>query len=160
MTLIANMFEQGIAYGALFQTLSGLSSLVAAGVRLGLGETPLTQRRILEGQHSALGHALLNFPMDPLRWASSLLEDFPRPITNNPDLRNVILHSRWVLQDQRYMGPSGQGIYTPVTNAGTHQPAAPDWMLPLILGLSGDITPELRIIEDGSQKKKGRSQRK
>lgn len=149
MTLVANLYEQGIAFGTLFQTVSGLSSLVGAGIKLALEQTSLTNRKFFEGLDTILGHTLLSYPMDPLHWAKSIREEVG-PITFNPLLANLVEHSRRVLRSDKYSGVSGQRIEFPTTNAGTHQINSPDWMLPLVLGLSGDTTESLKIIQDGS----------
>ncbi|BBG62164.1 minor capsid protein VP2 [Scotophilus kuhlii polyomavirus 2] len=149
MTLIAGLYEQGIAYGALFQTMSGASALLGAGIKLAMGQTPDSQRRFLEGIDSPLVHSLMSYPLDPLHYAESMRTEVG-PVSLNPMLATLMEHSRWVVRNINYTGLSGQGIEFPTTNAGTHQVNSPDWMLPLVLGLSGDTTENLRIIQNGS----------
>ncbi|AGA82585.1 minor structural protein VP3 [Alphapolyomavirus cardiodermae] len=157
MALVASMVNQGIAYGTVFQTLSGISSLVSVGIRLAMGEVPNVNRRMLvHGADDLIRHSLLSFPLDPLHWSESIVHALgDTPIRTNPNVRNLVQSSRWVVQRQsaEVDSPSGNIIELYATPGGTHQQSTPDWMLPLILGLSGDRTAELKYLQDASKKK-------
>ncbi|AKQ44352.1 virion protein 3 [Sus scrofa polyomavirus 1] len=84
------------------------------------------------------------FAFDPFHWSESLLHSIGRginrmtelPVNNN--LARLAEEGRWKLQREGTDdGDSGEVIamYTPP--GGSHQRVCPDWLLPLVLGLSG-----------------------
>ncbi|AGA82604.1 minor structural protein VP3 [Otomops polyomavirus KY157] len=162
MSLVASLVQEGVAYGTVFQTVSGVSSLVSAGIKLGMGEVSTVNRRLQNlasgGADDLVRHSLFAFPFDPLDWADSIVHAVgPQGIKTNPNVRSVVLNSRWVIQDHNNSADnSGQLIDFYPTPGGTHQQSTPDWMLPLILGLSGERTAELKYIEDATKEKKWR----
>uniref|UniRef100_A0AAU7E2C0 Minor capsid protein VP2 n=1 Tax=Miniopterus bat polyomavirus TaxID=3141924 RepID=A0AAU7E2C0_9POLY len=157
MALVASLVNEGIAYGTVFQTVSGLSALVAAGVRLGLGEVSNVNRRLLHfAGDNIITHTLLSFPLDQMNWGDSIIHALGgETIRSNQGLRNLILNARWVIQTESAPPDANSGNMIDFYHApgGTHQQTTPDWMLPLILGLSGDQTPELKYLQDAYQKK-------
>lgn len=161
MSLVASVISEGIGYATVFQTVSGASALVAAGIRLaleggGISTVNFNSLFHAHGADSFLRHSLLSFPLDPLHWESSLIHSMGEtPIRMNPNVRNLVASGRWVVQSESAPPdlPSGNRIFVQPTSGGTHQQSCADWMLPLILGLSGVETAELRNLEDGSQKK-------
>ncbi|AAB59904.1 VP2 (capsid protein) [Murine polyomavirus strain A2] len=95
----------------------------------------------------------------------SSLSDYYRQLGLNPPQRRALFN--------RIEGSMGNGGPTPAAHIQdesgevikfyqaqvvSHQRVTPDWMLPLILGLYGDITPTWATVieEDGPQKKKRR----
>lgn len=106
---------------------------------------------MFHGEDRFLRHVLMAFPLNPLRWGNSIINAVDGPITLNSQLRNLVLGSRWTLQTQE-TDASGESIdlHLPEGN----EQASPDWLLPLILGLSGDQTPELEYLTHGAQKKR------
>lgn len=158
MSLVASVISEGIGYATIFQTVSGASALVAAGIRLAMEGTMSTvnSNTLFHGGDTFLRHSLLSFPLDPLHWESSIIHAMgDTPIRMNPNIRNIVASGRWVVQSESAPDdmPSGNRIYFQPTSGGTHQQSCADWMLPLILGLSGIETAELRNLEDGSKKK-------
>lgn len=152
MSLVASLFSEGIALGTVFQTVSGVSSLIAAGVRLGIGQSSTVNSSVLfNGEDRMVRHVLMAFPLDPLHWRDSIIHAVDGPLTLNPQLRGLVLGSRWVVQAGD-TGASGSMIELHLPE-GSHQQSCPDWLLPLILGLSGDQTPELQYLSHGAQEK-------
>ncbi|BBG62108.1 minor capsid protein VP2 [Rhinolophus sinicus polyomavirus 2] len=155
MSLVSSLFSEGVALSTIFQTVSGVSSLISAGIRLGIGDSPTVNRSlILQGEDRLARHILMSFPLNPFRWGESLIHSVDGPITLSPQLRGLILNGRWVVQTQANdTAPSGNVIDLHLPQ-GVHDQGCPDWLLPLILGLSGDLTPELQYLEYGAQKKR------
>ncbi|UYR20762.1 minor capsid protein [Myotis daubentonii polyomavirus 1] len=155
MSLVSSLFNEGVALATMFQTVSGVSSLIAAGIRLGIGESPAVNRSmILHGEDRLIRHLFLSFPLNPTQWGRSLIHAVDGPITLDPQLRSLVVNGRWVIQNQdNDSAPSG-AIIDMHMPTGLHEQGSPDWLLPLILGLSGDRTPELQYLENGSQKKR------
>ncbi|WAA14048.1 VP3 [Lyfec polyomavirus MAF4] len=159
-SLISSLVNQALAYGTLLQTVSGASALISAGIKLGLSE-----RSIVNQAHhqSVAGQEILDnfargFTLDPLNWNGSLLHAIGKSLWTSADSsrRNLKLQSnfarlveegRWRLQTTESVNAgqdSGQIITSFGAPGGAHQRACSDWMLPLVLGLSGDITPAWR----------------
>ncbi|AFP94193.1 VP2 structural protein [bat polyomavirus 4b] len=160
MSLVASVVQEGVSYGLVFQTLSGASALVGAGLKYGLEQVSVVNRNkrtLFHGQHDILTQALLSFKLDPLNWGNSIITALAhQPIKANDGLKNLILNSRWVISSQSAPPDSASGnlinFYPPT--GGTHQQSTPDWMLPLILGLSGEKTAELRYLQNVFKEKK------
>lgn len=137
------------------------------GVRLSREQVSLVKRDVSwVGSNEVLRHALMAFSLDPLQWENSLLHSVGQDIFNSlsptsrlqiqSNLVNLILNSRWVFQTTASQNQgllSGEAILIPEYIGGTLQQQTPDWLLPLVLGLSGYISPELQVIEDGTKKK-------
>ncbi|BBG62103.1 minor capsid protein VP2 [Rhinolophus sinicus polyomavirus 1] len=155
MSVVASLFSEGIALGTLFQTVSGVSSLVAAGIRLGIGQSStVNSSALLHGEDRLLRHVLMAFSLNPLQWDQSIIHAIDGPLTLNAQLRGLVLGSRWVVQMREDTSPSGTMIDLHLPQGLSHEQGCPDWLLPLILGLSGDQTPELQYLEHGAQKKR------
>ncbi|ADQ54193.1 VP2 [Pan troglodytes verus polyomavirus 2c] len=167
-SLVASMVNQGLTYGFIFQTISGISSLISVGVRLAREQVSQVNRDVSwAGSNELLRHALLSFSLDPLQWENSLLHSVGREVFESlsptsrqlqiqSNLVNLILNSRWVAQSMPAQNAglvSGETLVIPEHVGGTFQQQTPDWLLPLILGLSGYLSPELQVIEDGTKKK-------
>ncbi|ADQ54177.1 VP2 [Pan troglodytes verus polyomavirus 1a] len=165
-SLVASLVNQGLTYGFVFQTVSGISSLISVGVRLAREQVSLVNRDVVfSGSNEILRNALLSFRLNPLKWEESLLHSVGQEIFNSlspagkqleiqNNVVNMILNSRWVAQSfSEDKGLSGQTLLIPEHTGGTLQQQTPDWLLPLVLGLSGYVSPELQVIEDGSKKK-------
>ncbi|QFU78317.1 VP3 [Mastomys natalensis polyomavirus 3] len=101
------------------------------------------------------------------------LEDYYRNLGLNPPQRRALFRKIHPTLESSTAVPQRQGTAVPEgvvqdqsgeviemyrPPGGAHQRVTPDWMLPLILGLYGDITPTWAtyIKEDGPQKKKRR----
>ncbi|BBG62013.1 minor capsid protein VP2 [Rhinolophus affinis polyomavirus 2] len=238
MHAIPTMVSNAVGLGVFFQTITGASALVAAGLKLGLSHevSVVNQNMALdiwrpEEYWDVLfpGVQTFAYSLNVLgEWATSLYHAVTRQIwdslvreghrqigrfTNELALRSahsfhdtiarIVENARWVLTT----GPSHvyshlEGYYSnlPGINpaqarnlarrlkakipdrysmeresysgelidhspppGGAHQRVTPDWMLPLILGLYGDITPawgqqlhKLEEEEDGPKKKRKR----
>nr|UQK62684.1 VP2 [Alphapolyomavirus quintihominis] len=166
-SLVASLVNQGLTYGFILQTVSGIGSLITVGVRLSREQVSLVKRDVSwVGSNEVLRHALMAFSLDPLQWENSLLHSVGQDIFNSlsptsrlqiqSNLVNLILNSRWVFQTTASQNQgllSGEAILIPEHIGGTLQQQTPDWLLPLVLGLSGYISPELQAIEDGTKKK-------
>ncbi|AGA82590.1 minor structural protein VP3 [Eidolon polyomavirus 1] len=162
-SLVASMVQEGIGYATIFQTISGASSLISAGIRLAEGDVSTAGahsfRGVVAGGDTVLRHALFAFPLDKLAWGDSIIKSVGADLwqTISPQknlmglnqLGDLVLSSKWVLQSRNSDSAlSGDIIHKYETPGGTSQKSVPDWMLSLILGLKGDITPELKYLED------------
>ncbi|AFP94185.1 VP2 structural protein [bat polyomavirus 2c] len=158
MSLVASLVQEGVSYGLVFQTLSGVSALVGAGIKYGQEQVSTVNRNrraFFHGQHDILSQALLSFRLDPLNWGDSIITALANePIKANDGLKNLILNSRWVIASESSSdSASGNLVNFYPPTGGTNQQSTPDWMLPLILGLSGDRTPELSYLQNAIKKK-------
>ncbi|AFP94209.1 VP2 structural protein [bat polyomavirus 3b] len=151
LSLLASTYSQAIGYGVLFQTVSGLSTMIQVAVRLGL-EVADTNRNVTEEQLRAVFgelvrilHVNLSHQFNPLDWCGSLHENWPKDLTriDIPLLSkfgDIIEVSRWVRQASFTTDPdfeSGDIIAIPFPPGGAQQRVTPDWLLHLILRLHG-----------------------
>ncbi|NDU78651.1 hypothetical protein GWI34_39605, partial [Actinomadura sp. DSM 109109] len=108
-SLVASLVNQGLTYGFILQTVSGIGSLITVGVRLSREQVSLVKRDVSwVGSNEVLRHALMAFSLDPLQWENSLLHSVGQDIFNSlsptsrlqiqSNLVNLILNSRWVFQ--------------------------------------------------------------
>lgn len=167
--LVSSVVNEAISYGLVFQTLSGVSTLVAAGIKLALEQESIVNRNIgWSGQEPLLRHSMLAFTLDPLHWENSIMHEVgdllfqqvsPQSrLLGLHNARDLIARGRWVVQTEKAENEgemSGNVINIPHSPGGTYHQSAPDWMLPLILGLSGFESPELKTLEHGSKEKAG-----
>ncbi|AQX36238.1 VP2 [LI polyomavirus] len=175
-SLVSSLMNQAIGYGTLFQTVTGVSSLVAAGIKLSLQDrsiivTPLSpgSRNNIPGMSSTLtlkGHPrlALEFYIDPLNYNHSMLNVLGQKLwesiaeehktlgiyTNKGKLLEL---ARWEVRGQNSNNLSGNMVYFPPPNGGANQQTCPDWLLPLVLGLSGTVTSTWENLQDGPQEK-------
>ncbi|ANY98949.1 viral protein 2 [Piliocolobus badius polyomavirus 2] len=151
MAFIASTFSNAIGYGLLFQTVSGISSLISVGIRLGR-EVSVVNRyqteKALEtifGEIAKLIHINLSFHFDPKDWCKSISGNIPSPVLNLgveqlSKFGLIIENGRWVVQNTPTDSPlfeSGDIIEKYGPPGGANQRVTPDWMLPLILRLNG-----------------------
>lgn len=153
LLLISSVIQQGVAYGTVFQTVSGLSSLISAGIKYSQEQFSNVNRQlILQGADSNIRRTLMAVPFNPLEWGNSLISIVGnKPLKLNPQLKSALVNSRWIIQKKLNSNDySGDIIKFYPSPGGAGQESIPDWMLALILGLSGDTTPELRNLQHGS----------
>lgn len=169
-SLISSIVNQALTYGAIFQTVSGLSALISAGIRLGLEErstVDMNLRSFLSYGYSReiVTQFASGFALDPLCWSQSLLHAIGQglhrttrrlnlPVTGN--LAMLAEEGRWHLISSRiesFNADSGQQISLYSAPGGAHQRVCPDWLQPLILGLYGQDTLNQQS-RNGSKKKK------
>lgn len=130
-------------------------------------------RRFRAYAQATVSHTIANI-LENARWvvtsgpvsAYQALEDYYRalPPLNPPQRRQLYERLRIQFEEQGitpHHEESGEIIDQFAAPGGAHQRVTPDWMLPLILGLYGDITPVwgeyLREFDvDGPPKKKRR----
>ncbi|BBG62003.1 minor capsid protein VP2 [Rhinolophus affinis polyomavirus 1] len=236
---VPSILTDAVGLGVVFQTVSGASALVAAGVRLGQHEVSVVNRNNMalalwrpEEYWDVLfpGVNTFAYSINVLYdWASSLYHTMSRQIWDSlvreghrqiegatralairtayqfhDTIARLMEHSRWVITNgpshfyrhleayyselpklnpaqarnlarrlntrvpdrltlEREQNYSGEIVETIQAPGGAHQRVTPDWMLPLILGLYGDITPawgyqlqKLEEEEDGPKKKRRR----
>ncbi|WWE89197.1 minor capsid protein [Castor fiber polyomavirus 1] len=240
LSAIPGMVSDAVGIGVIFQTVSGASSLIAAGIHFGYSkEVSIVNRNMTalipwrpEDYYDILfpGVQSFSYTLDVLAsWSSSLFHTVGRYIWDSlltegrrqigqrgqelivrgthsltESLAKILENARWVLQsgpsniysylDNYYrelpgLNPaqvraqyrkiketmpdrhnlaasdteSGETIEFYKSPGGAQQRVTPDWMLPLILGLYGDITPtwnkyikEIEASEDGPKKKRRR----
>ncbi|AGA82580.1 minor structural protein VP3 [Otomops polyomavirus KY156] len=151
LAFVSTTFSNVVGYGVLFQTVSGVSNLISAGIRLGLDVSTVNRNRMAEQLEAIFGdiakylHVNLSHQFDPLDWCGSLHGNYPDEldridIPTRSKFGEIITKSRWVRQRTPTTDPSqesGDIIQLPQTPGGTYQPSIPDWMLPLILRLNG-----------------------
>ncbi|ASH97636.1 VP3 [Giant panda polyomavirus] len=228
-------FQDIVGLGVLFQTVSGASSLVAAGIQLGRHEVSVVNRNmalvpwipqdlfdiyfpgvssfsyvvnIVADWGESLFHSLARNIWDALmRESRAQITHATRELTLRgvqtfqDTMARVIERARWVVTNgpvhaysaieeyYRALPPinpaqarqlarrleiktperltiespeeSGEVVQRYEPPGGAFQRATPDWMLPLILGLYGDITPtwssyleHIEAEEDGPKKKR------
>nr|BAX01866.1 VP2 protein [Miniopterus schreibersii polyomavirus 1] len=149
MAFISTTFSQAIGYGVMFQTVTGISGLVQAGIRLGLNVASSsrgTQVAQLErdfGKIVETLHVNLSHQMNPLNWCASLHEEFPPSIQHLPislrhQFADLLKLGRWVNQHHFTTNPafeSGDVIRRFEAPGGAFQDVAPDWLVNLILRL-------------------------
>ncbi|AFP94189.1 VP2 structural protein [Alphapolyomavirus sturnirae] len=151
MSFLATSFNQAIGYGVVFQTVSGLSALIGAGVRLGL-DISTANRSVLEaqlvqlfGKIASVLHVNLSHQFNPLDWCGSLHDNYPPEldaldISKLSKLGQILEVSRWVRQANFTEDPqqeSGDVIAFYHAPGGAGQRTTPDWLLHLILRLNG-----------------------
>lgn len=153
LSFIATTFSQTVGYGVLFQTVTGISSLVSVGIKMGLEVSDVnrskleTELRALFGQLIKYLHINLSHQFNPFDWCGSLHQNVPEEMMNlDTELLHTFgqlissVHSRWVVQKVFTGDPSkesGDIIQHVPSPGGTHQDVAPDWLLHLILRLNG-----------------------
>ncbi|QIQ69319.1 viral protein 2 [Alphapolyomavirus callosciuri] len=151
LAYIASTFSTAVGYGIFFQTASGLSSLIAAGIQLGLQVSTVNRGRtereleLLFGTAAKLLHGNLAHHLNPFQWCESLHRDFPKEIEKvDISLRSklglIIENGRWVIQttpteNTDYESGNIVNMYGPP--GGANQRVTPDWLLHLILRLNG-----------------------
>lgn len=160
--LLATSFSQAVGYGVLLQTVTGISTLIQAGIRMGLGVSSV-QRRInitelehLFGKIADTLHINLSHQLNPLDWCGSLHDNFP---DNLEQIDRVFLsrygqlleRTRWVNQYHLTTNPQHEsGVLIQFYDApgGADQRHTPDWLLHLILRLNGskEATPSCRTL--------------
>lgn len=151
LAFIATTFAQAVGYGVLYNTVSGLSALIAAGIRLGWGVSSVN-RHMLENRllmtFGKIEHVLksnLSHQFNPFEWCCSLLQNYPPEIDEldinlKANLAGILETVRWVNQRQYTENPdeeSGDIIEFPRSPGGAQQAVTPDWLLPVILRLHG-----------------------
>lgn len=154
-SLVASMVNQTVAYGTIFQTVSGASALVSAGIHLGLEQRSLVDQNLVGHIAQGLFREVMTnfasgFAIDPIQWKYSLLHavgkkagDTAGSIPVNTNLAKLVEESRWHLQteaSQNSGNESGQQIQMYSSPGGAHQTVCADWILPLVLGLSGQAS--------------------
>lgn len=160
-SLVSSLVNQALTYGIILQTVSGASSLISAGIRLGMSERSVVNQRgsfDMGPGKEILENFARGFVIDPLNWSGSLLHSIGKALWKSAegprrDLKlqtnfaRLLEEGKWreqtqLSQTQGY--DSGNEIASYGAPGGAHQRVCPDWMLPLILGLSGDIRPTWR----------------
>lgn len=151
MSLLATTYSQAIGYGVVFQTVTGISTLIQAGIRLGLDVSAANRRTLASqlaktfGQLANTLHLNLSHQFNPLDWCGSLHNNYPSEldkvdISILSKFANVLEYGRWVNQAEFTTDPfkeSGDIIQFYEAPGGTFQPTTPDWLLTLILRLHG-----------------------
>ncbi|BAX01879.1 VP3 protein [Miniopterus schreibersii polyomavirus 2] len=156
MAFISTSFTQAIGYGVMFQTVTGISGLVQAGIRLGFNVAAASRRveeaqlersfgRIVEALHVNLSHQI-----DPLRWCASLHDEYPAEIhqlsvQNRVQFAELLKVGRWVHQAHFTTNPlyeSGNIISKFDPPGGAFQDVTPDWLVNLILRLHDGTAEE------------------
>ncbi|AHZ11644.1 VP3 [New Jersey polyomavirus-2013] len=151
MAFISTTFSNAIGYGVLFQTVSGISSLISAGIRLGTSVSSVNRHQTEQeletifGKIAHLIHVNLAFHLNPFNWCESIGGTVPTEfnflsLDQLSKLGVVIENGRWVIQTTPSFDPmfeSGILIERYEPPGGAYQRATPDWMLPLILRLNG-----------------------
>nr|CBX23442.1 VP2 protein [Chimpanzee polyomavirus] len=151
MAFISTTFSNAIGYGVLFQTVSGISSLVSAGIRLGTSVSSVNRHQTEQELETLFGkiahflHVNLAFHLDPFDWCGSIGTTMPSEFSNLTldqlsKLALIIENGRWVVQRSPTHDPlfeSGDIIDIFGPPGGARQRVTADWMLPLILRLNG-----------------------
>lgn len=160
LSLLASTYSQAIGYGVFFQTVLGLSTLIQAGIRIGLDVSTVHRNVLASELQRMFGniantlHINLSHQFNPLDWCASLHDNFPEGL-ENVDITflsrfaQVLEHSRWVRQQTFTTNPeleSGDVIEFYGPPGGANQRSTPDWLLHLILRLNGaeEATPFCR----------------
>lgn len=158
-SLVSSLVNQALSYAFYFQTVSGAAALVEAGIRLGIGDRSVVESHSDVGL-SPSGHIIRQFAkgfkIDPLKWSQSLIHNIGRTVFESVNAHDrktqsmaqnyarLIEMGRWYVEtDESITAGNDSGISVAVYTApgGAEQRVTPDWLLPLILGLSGDTTP-------------------
>ncbi|AGA82576.1 minor structural protein VP3 [Chaerephon polyomavirus 1] len=153
LSFIATTFSQTVGYGVLFQTVTGISSLISVGIRMGLKVADVNRGQLESQLRGIFGnivrylHVNLSHQMNPLLWCDSLHTNLPDELLQlDPKLLHTfgeILsspESRWVVQQVFTSDPSqesGDVIQYVSSPGGTHHNVTPDWLLALVLRLNG-----------------------
>ncbi|WAA14059.1 VP3 [Pumfec polyomavirus LSF128] len=169
-SLVSSLMNQAVGYGVVFQTVSGISSLVSAGIRLGIGERSIVNPASLEKplvnirgpflQDRGHPNLSLEFSLDPLNVDQSFLNILGHQLWKSikehkklglySNLAKLLENSRWDVRSLKSKEESGNVINLMGAPGGAHQSSSPDWMLPLILGLNGSLTYHWQYLHDGS----------
>ncbi|AJA41155.1 VP3 [Tadarida brasiliensis polyomavirus 2] len=151
LSLLATTYSQAIGYGVLFQTVTGLSTMIQVAVRLGM-EIADTNRNVTEerlkqvfGEMVKTLHVNLSHQFNPLDWCGSLHDNWPKALENVDTsmlskFGDYLELSRWVRQANFTTDPfqeSGDIIAISYPPGGANQRVTPDWLLHLILRLYG-----------------------
>lgn len=165
--LLATSYSQAIGYGVLFQTVSGISALIQAGIRIGLDVSTVQRRAMLSQLERMFGsiadtlHINLSHQINPLEWCASLHDNYPTHIdhidrTFLSKYGQILERARWVRQYHFTTNPeleSGDLVHMYGPPGGANQRCTPDWLLHLILRLNGsqEATPSCRNMSSMSQ---------
>lgn len=138
---------RGVALRQTNNMLDGLSRLLET-TRWVVTNAPETAVNSVSNAYSSLRDYYRDLGLNPPQRRAL----FKRALIEGPEGTRRAMPSS-VVQDQ-----SGEVIEFYHAPGGAHQRVTPDWMLPLILGLYGDITPTWAtyLDEDGPKKKKRR----
>ncbi|AJA41148.1 VP3 [Tadarida brasiliensis polyomavirus 1] len=151
LSYVASTFSSVVGYGVLFQTVSGISSLIQAGIRLGWEVSQVNRNQLqaelerIFGTISKYLHVNLSHQLNPLDWCGSMHENFPPELDQlEIPLKSIfgqlLEHGRWVNQRTFTDDPqqeSGDIIELSKAPGGANQRVCPDWLLHLILRLNG-----------------------
>lgn len=157
-SLVSSLVNQALQYAFYFQTVSGAAALVEAGIKWGVGERSVVDASDvgLSPNGRLLREFAKGFKIDPFNWSQSLIHNIGRTIFEKISAHNKITQAtaqnyarliemgRWYVEgtDSVTAGnDSGISVAVYPAPGGAEQRATPDWLLPLILGLSGDTTP-------------------
>lgn len=151
MSFLATTFSQTLGYGVMLQTVTGISSMIAVGLRLGLEVAAANRQLEVEELTRLLGtlantlHINLSHQFNPLDWCGSLHDNYPH-LHGKVDQKilsgfsQLLEMGRWVRQYKFTTNPeeeSGDIIMFYGAPGGAMQDHTPDWLLHLILRLHG-----------------------
>ncbi|AFP58022.1 VP3 [Raccoon polyomavirus] len=170
-SLVSSLVNQAAGYGVFAQTLSGISALVGAGIKLALDEQSTVNHNLYSLSaakreeerlvNNGIQKLSWSFGLDPLNWDQSLLHAVGKSVweglQKHPGVNHVysnlealLRQARWVVKRESTSAlPHQIGEVIHFFESHVHSNGVPDWLLPLILGLKGDPTPAWHHLEDG-----------